>query len=310
MKKHLLVLSLFLPLISQAAIYGTDDRQDIYAVPQYRETAKAVAVAVGHNLLLSNGDGTSRVDGVENYGDFVCAGERFAKQPSLGVCTGFLISDRLLVTAGHCGMPSGVVTDSYSPFCEAFDWYFGYALSADGKSNNQNIPADRLYRCKRVIRAETIEVDPTRPGNLPGNDFALIELDRPVSSDIKPLPIAKNPVKKGDLVFTIGFPLGMPAKFSGLSPVIKSELPIYFEVNLDTESGNSGGPVFNAQKEIVGILVSGHPIDLTLDPKLQCNHSNVCDDGGENCTEESIFPGQQKSNYVQRIETLQQYMPR
>lgn len=297
---------------ARAAIYGADDRRDIYQVPQYQSVAKAVAVAVGHNMLIKNDDGTRRVDMVDRLGDFVCKDERFTDQPSLGVCTGFLIGDRYLVTAGHCALPTGIVDNQYHPFCEAFDWYFGYNISKNGGiAGDQKIPDDQLYRCKRIIRAETIEhIDPNDETSAPGNDFALIELDRPVVNAIQPLPIAKSAVQNGDVVYTIGHPTGLPAKFSGLSRILKNDNPRYFEANLDTEGGNSGGPVFNAKNEIVGILVSGHPVDYTTDAKLNCDRPNICDAAGNNCREESPFPGLQKSNYIQRIETVLNYLPK
>lgn len=311
MKPLLLFFILSSSLPALAAIYGHDDRMDIYQVPQYAEVAQAVAVAVGHVLIEKNADGTSRVDLVDKLGDFACHDERFANQPSLGVCTGFLIGDRYLVTAGHCALPTGVINDEDHPFCQDIDWYFGYNVKADGSVNDQHIPDNRLYRCKRVIRAENIErLNEQDPQSPPGNDFTLIELDRPVSADIRPLSLAKKPAQKGDRVYTIGHPSGLPAKFSGLAPVLSTPQPHYFTVNLDTEGGNSGGPVLNDHNEVVGILVSGHPVDYYTDPKLGCDRANVCDENGFHCNEESKFPGLQHSNYVQRIETLLGFLPK
>lgn len=302
------VTTLGFSLTARAAIYGNDDRQEVRKVPRIAGPASSVAVAVGSNLISKNSDGTSKIQIFSHYGEGMCRNERFVGQPSIGVCSGFLLSDRILVTAGHCGMPTGMSVDPNHPFCENFSWIFGYALDKEGKTNDQRIPADKIYTCKRLIRAENIE--PVSPSKIYGNDFMILELDRPVSGDIVPAKIATKPVKPSELVYTVGFPIGLPAKYSGLSPVIALNQPHYFEVNLDSLSGNSGGGVFNSRNEIVGILVSGHPVDFSKDPASGCERANVCDLSGRKCRQDSTFGVDQVSNFVQKIETILPYLPK
>jgi V8-like Glu-specific endopeptidase len=286
-----------------AAIYGSDDRKDIYEVPWLAGIARSVAAAVPAQFLQKEKDGTYTVTDsgtLEEWGGF-CSDERFIEQPSAGMCSGFLIGDRYLVTAGHCALPNGIIDNEVHPFCESFSWYFDYNLKAPGQFPLKGISPDQIYGCKRVIRAENLQI-----GKLPGNDFALIELDRPVVSSIHPLPLAVQPVHAGDHVYTIGHPAGLPAKFSDMAPVLKIDQPYYFSVNLDTVGGNSGGAVFNAQGEVAGILVSGHQIDFTKDPK-GCLRVNACDSNGRHCLEDSVLD--QVSNYVQNIRTVLRYLP-
>ena len=292
--------------VSHAAIYGADNRRDVHQVDRLQTVGTSVAVAVGYNLIEPNGDGTNRIATNGKYGDFVCKDERFVDQPSLGVCSGFLISDRLLVTAGHCGIPNGIVDNEFHPFCENFRWYFGYQTDRSGATNHERVPDDKIYGCKRIIRAENRMLD--EKTEVDGNDFMLIELDRPVSKDIVPAKIASRATRVGDPVYTIGFPTGLPAKYSGVSNVVASRMPHYFEVNLDTSSGNSGGPVYNLKNELVGILVSGYPVDFYEDTRLQCSRPNVCDASGKNCRAVSKFNTKQVSNYIQRIETVLPYV--
>jgi hypothetical protein len=287
---------------ARAAVYGADGRRDLIKVPQYRSLAKAVAVAVANNLIVANPDGTSHVDLVDTFGYGMCAGEPFLGQPSLGICTGFLVGDRYLMTAGHCALPNGIIDDEFHPFCESFSWYFDYNISAAGAPATDHIAPDRLYRCKRILRAENLEPD--------GTDFTLVELERPVASDIHPLVIADRPVRIGEEVFTIGHPFGLPAKFSGFSRVADVGSGSYFETYLDTESGNSGGPVFNARNEVVGILVSGHPVDLSTDGAHACERFNHCDDSGRNCAEDSKFTDLPTSTFVQKIAPVISYLPK
>lgn len=305
---HLTVFAALLKVgTAQAVIYGSDDRQDIYQTPWLAATAASVAVAVPKLFIAGNPDGTYSMTDVDNLaqssGSMVCANERFTAQPSMGVCTGFLVGDRYLVTAGHCLLPNGIVDNEVHPFCEAFSWYFDYNLKKPNEFPGQKIPAGKMYGCKRVIRAENFQI----PGlGISGNDFALVELDRPVEGNLKPLPVDRSPPRVGEWVYTIGHPTGLPAKYSGLSQILNLDRPNYFSVNLDTLGGNSGGPVLNVNNQVTGILVSGHQNDYYRDP-AGCMRPNRCDLNGENC----IAPSQlQRSNFVQNIDSVMRYLPR
>lgn len=304
---------LFFSTLASAAIYGSDDRRDINQVPWLRPLAVSIANAVPNNFLEKNSDGTYRILDVEKLGGsstaFVCMNERFAQQPTFGNCTGFLVGDRYVVTAGHCVVNTGVVdNDTASPYCAAFSWYFDYNLGLSGKTNDQNIPADRIYGCKRIIRAENIEL-PSPPIANYGRDFAIMELDRPVAKDMTPLTLQSDRklIQNGQRVFTIGHPSGLPAKYSGLGPIIATENEFHFAALLDTMGGNSGGPVFNSKNEVVGILVSGHPVDYYRD-RSGCNRANVCSWDGKSCNENSKFPELETSNSVQYLDAVMPYL--
>lgn len=297
-----------------AAIYGPDNRIDINLVSSLRDLSTGVGASIPKNFLVQNADKTYTITDVElaagsSKAD-LCADERFGDQPTVSNCTGFMVGDRYLVTAGHCVLPNGIVdNDEQNPFCESFSWYLDFNLKKNGKAITENIPENRIYHCKKMIRAENFEL-PNLPEALKyGNDFAVIELDRPVASDIKIFSIAKKPPAKMEQVFTVGHPTGLPAKFSGIAPVLSFTTPRYFEVALDTQGGNSGGPVFNMRKEIVGILVSGHPIDYYQDPK-GCMRANKCDALGKKCNQQAYFENLQTTNYVQYISEAMKWVPK
>lgn len=304
----------FMGLLSLAeahsAIYGRDDRRDINQMPSLRTEAQAVAIAVPKNFTAPKGNDFFEMQDVELLSDpstiNACLDERFSQQPIIGNCTGFWIGSKYLVTAGHCILPNGVVDNSPHPFCESFHWYFDYNLDEEGKTHETHIPESKLYSCTRIIRAENVELG-GRPGTNFGNDFALIELDREVKGSMKPLRLQGRRVKKGEKVFTIGHPSGLPAKYSGLSRVLQTRNSHYFEVNLDTLGGNSGSPVFNLQKEVIGILVSGHPVDYYEDGP--CQRVNRCNETGRRCKKNSRFGYLQVSNFVQYIDALEPFLP-
>jgi hypothetical protein len=304
-----LIIICSLSQLAGAVIYGVDNRQEIHQVAVASGFSSSLAIAVGNNLLQHNQDSTYKILGVQKLKEssdvYACSEERFADQPTLGVCTGFLLTDTLLITAGHCLLPNGILDHVDSPFCQGFSWFFNYSLPL-GDLNH--VPESQIYHCRSVIHAENLDLSPTgKPNTLPGNDFAIVELDRPVSSS-PPFKVSKTGVRSGDNVFTLGFPSGLPAKFSGWTEVLDVSSSIYFSANLNTEEGNSGGPVLNQSGEVVGILVSGHPVDYYEDKSRGCYKANVCDGKGLHCDENPGISQDQVSNFVQRIESLTQFL--
>jgi serine protease Do len=111
---------------------------------------------------------------------------------------------------------------------------------------------------KRQIRdARILALHPLR-------DIALIKLDLSQVEDFEPTPvvIAKNPeIEPGDLVFTIGNPLGLERSVT--QGIISSTTRTMGHLRLlqtdaSINPGNSGGPLFNARGEVVGIASAGH----------------------------------------------------
>lgn len=92
------------------------------------------------------------------------------------------------------------------------------------------------------------------------NDLALLKIE----SKSKPIPTVQSSyTRKGDPVFTIGFPnislQGLASKFtegtiSSLSGI--QDQPTQFQISVPIQPGNSGGPLINDSGNVVGIVVA------------------------------------------------------
>lgn len=268
MKKLIILSLLAMSQVSGAAtgdkiIYGVDNRKDVFQVKDKAllEVASATAAMVPHwkaelyqkGTLASSLMKMLSLEGSMN----VCAGERFASQPAIANCSGFLVNETTLVTAGHCiNETSG---------CEEYAWVFDYNLSSSAmeqpllKSNN-------VYSCARVVRSI---LDPVTQ-----MDYAVVELDRPVV-DRKPLKFRRSGrIAMETPLVVIGHPSGLPTKIADGARVMEYKNNVFFRTNLDTYGGNSGSAVFNAKTlEVEGILVRG--ARDYVETAAGCNVSNV-----------------------------------
>lgn len=229
---------------SSAIVYGIDNRTDVYAhaSADWRALVReSIAVMVPtYALDRAGGLSASSAETLQDAFD-LCSGERFATQPAVGMCSGTLIAEDLILTAGHC-------IDDRS--CSQNAWVFDYYYEANGRLANSG--REDVYRCA-AVEAHVLEDA--------GVDFAIVRLDRPVSADRKPAPVrrATGALAVGSGVTLVGFPSGIPAKIAGGGRVSNARARTldYFEANVDAFGGNSGSGVFNDNGELVGVLVRG-----------------------------------------------------
>lgn len=287
-------------------VYGDDNRVDVaYVVDKkIRTIAKSVAARVprwsyGYNDEDQQGsmyfyDPPQLSD---PWGANVCSDERFAKQPVISDCTGFLVGEDLLVTAGHCITDEGVeLNNDYSKKCYDNQWLFDYDIHGDKSLDLQNITPDKMYNCKKVIFARFNEI----------HDYALVQLVRKVS-DRQPLKFRrKGFIQKDTPLYVIGHPSGLPKKYAPGAKVISNSNKYFFSTNLDTFGGNSGSPVFNAiTNEVEGILVRGKKdyIDSIFEGK-SCRRVNRCNQNGKGCLNSDF----KITEEVSRISFLLEYI--
>jgi V8-like Glu-specific endopeptidase len=263
-------------------VYGDDNRQDIERITNaaIKELSNSIAVRVSKPNLYNLGlfytlKSKYQLDDI--FGIPMCKGEKFSSQPSVADCTGFLIGEDTLVTAGHCMLDfDGEETNKATAACQDNYWMFDYKYQ-DNRLDLDYIPESNIYSCKsvrKVVLNSTV-------------DYAVITLDRKVVGR-KGLKIRKyGKVKTNESIFVIGAPSGLPLKYAGDAKVSSNSEDAYFATNLDTFGGNSGSPVFNASTlEVEGILVRGRTDYVQYSSAHgSCIKVNKCDQRGKNCVQ-------------------------
>jgi len=123
---------------------------------------------------------------------------------------------------------------------------FGYRLNSPDIPEPFTISSQQIFSLKRIVNAVNDFKDT--------GDYAILELN-----EVPPYPSVNlhfEVPKENDKVYTIGHPVGLPQKITGLS-VIKAIKNKVFIASIDAFSGNSGSPVLFEDNKVIGILVRG-----------------------------------------------------
>jgi V8-like Glu-specific endopeptidase len=134
--------------------------------------------------------------------------------------------------------------------CGDVRFVFDYRMKSSSRVND-TLGADQVYRCKNILGWKEEDAGP---------DFAIIELDRPVTGKRRPLRLSSNRnLRRGTKLTVIGHPAGLPTKITdGAAVRTVQTAQGFFVANLDTYGGNSGSAVFNDRTlQVEGILVRG-----------------------------------------------------
>jgi len=226
-------------------VYGEDDRRDVYdhPDPRLRAIAAQSIVALVSAGRLDMADPSDIGFSAQTLGEArrLCDGERFADQPALANCSGTLIDRDIVLTAGHC------VTSQAA--CKGTAFVFNFYMASEGEL--ATITADDVYTCRELLVQRDRD----------GIDYALVQLDRPVSLGRSTVPIRdpSDELSIGAPVTIIGFGSGLPAKIDSGGVVLdpRSGSMDYFRASVDAFGGNSGSGVFDADGNVAGILVRG-----------------------------------------------------
>lgn len=241
---------------SAPAIYGPDDRLEVYEVADgvHRAAAESAVVMQTDADFLDGADPANvRITYEGTLGDTegLCDDVRYFAQPDPGYCSGTLIDERHVMTAGHCV----ATADDCSP---QYPWVFGYLYEGEGRP--RTLTADDVYECvDRVVFRNDLE-----------GDYAIIELDRPVVGHAPAaLRPGIDPAPDGTALTLIGHPNGIPMKIAGGATVQDFDGRELY-TDLDAFFGNSGSGVWDDGGEVVGILVAGSPADYRRRPGAGC----------------------------------------
>lgn len=252
------------PKLFPKVIYGKDDRLDVFESSDNlmkEATLSTAALIRNHNLIEHNGIYTLQAPTLAKTG--ICSSERFANQLTAAACSGFLVAPDKIVTAGHC------VSSEIE--CLGHFWIFDYS-NTESVKKSFSFNQEQIYKCTKIIEH--------KKDNETKADYAVIKLDRPVIGR-NPLPFRKHGRPANDATFTvIGHPSGLPTKIASSAQMRSNTDPIFFTINSDTYSVNSGSAVIDSKTGIVeGILVRGD-VDY-LPTKEGCSVSvNHTENGG------------------------------
>jgi subtilisin-like proprotein convertase family protein len=263
-------------------VYGNDDRLDTYQVQNQvlRNQIKSTVALIESSNLVSTVSG-HQIRGQVFGNDYnLCSDEPFREQTTAAFCSGSLVGEDLVMTAGHC------ITSAAD--CASTMIAFDFELSGPGQESRV-LPNNAVYKCQSIIKREVFNS---------GRDYAIIKLDRVVEGR-KPLALRRSGAPAvGDEIHVIGHPAGLPKKLAGGARV-RSLRPEHFIANLDTYGGNSGSAVFNSRTGLIeGILVRG---DTDFVSRGSCMVSNRCSDTG--CRGEDVTLASFVLAYVPELPT-------
>ncbi|WP_408889149.1 trypsin-like peptidase domain-containing protein [Myxococcus faecalis] len=232
-------------------VYGTDDRFDVYAHANatLRQRAEQSTVALMSPDMLD----TSNPDDVGFYaytlGEYenLCNNQRFWNDPAAAWCSGTLIDDDLVLTAGHC----------VENAADCADTRFVFNYYNTGADTLQKVTTADIFSCKAIV---TRRLDSgSGSTNL---DYAIIRLDRSAAPRFTPAPVrsGNTALTAGEGVAVIGSGSGIPFKIDsgGKVRTARASTLDYFVATTDTFAGNSGSGVYEtANHTLAGILVRG-----------------------------------------------------
>jgi len=237
-------------VLGAPVLYDRNDRQELYLLPasDLRRAAEHSVVALIQDSVLQD-DGVP--DALEAFSARawavrreLCPGIDFAEQPAAATCSGFLVDADLVLTAGHCAATLR---------CSELNIVFGYHYTGDGQP--ARLTGDDVYRCAEVLAFEV-------PGAGTQLDYGWLRLDRPVTADKTPLPIARSaqPIETDERLQLLGHPGGVPLKVQlAVKPLsARSATLDYFVTAADAFEGDSGGPLLRDGRQVVGILARGN----------------------------------------------------
>ncbi len=260
----------------QPVVYGTDNRTDVYAHADATLRARAqqatVALMEPSEIDASDPNDVAFIADTLQDAYSLCSNQRFLNDLTPAFCSGTLIDDDLVLTAGHC-----VTTASE---CNSTRFVFNfYRTSATGM---QTVTTQDIFSCRSIVVRQEATV------NGRTLDYAIIRLDRSAAPRFTPAPVrtAATAMAVGANVAVIGSGSGIPFKIDAGGSVRNARASTldYFVASTDTFGGNSGSGVYETDGyTVAGILVRG---ETDYRANGSCYIVNTCTETG--CRGEDI----------------------
>lgn len=264
-------------------IAGEDNRKDVFEMTGAPadvlnlELSRSTVILTSKDRLSDNGNGTYTlaVTPFRQRNLPPCSDEKFSNQFVGGWCSGFMVGDDLIATAGHCGRTQGDIEDTA--------YVFGFQASSPTDPGRVVFNEDQVYFGKELLAFDDSDT----------GDYGIVRVDRKITAPgAKALKVRDSGGPSvGSNLGVIGYPSGLPVKIAfGDETVLMRKDDPWLIANLDTYGGNSGSAVFNSSGEVEGILVRG-AVDYRFTGV--CFRSNRIEnsDGSEAVTKAETFVG-------------------
>ena len=254
--------------IEPSVIYDSDNRIELHEVKSSTSyfTARATIAFFKKDALQEETDGTTTVLG-KTYGEEnnLCPEERFYAQPAGAFCSGVLIAEDMVLTAGHCVDKN---------FCKNTRLAIDYSIDAVDR-NPRTLRTTDILDCAEVVRRGSVAKR---------LDFALLRLK--TKPPVNPVAFTKTEMTVGQEITLTGYPAGLPMKVVE-GDKITSVGRLYAYAPLDAFGGSSGSPVVDSHSgDLLGILVGGED-DFEKAPKRSCQRVRKCTK--EKCQGEQVL---------------------
>ncbi|HEU5076940.1 MAG TPA: serine protease, partial [Polyangiaceae bacterium] len=230
-------------------VYDSDDRREYFDVaPAIQDRIRSSVVVLMLDTWVDARTGTL-ASNVPTWAerDGICEGERFQDQPAAAFCTGVLVEQDLVLTAGHC-----LRRYALRDFSVLFEFYYTSAGAL-------------AFGPQSALKAVEIVSEALAPeGTEPRLDYAFLRLERAAPAIYTPVPVHRRApdLTSGDTFLTIGAPHGMPLKIDPAATVAEANGgEAYFVARSDSSAGWSGGGAFDADLSLFGVLSRG-AVDL------------------------------------------------
>lgn len=258
---------------SQPAVFGTDDRQDVYAHTDGWMKAIArqstVAIMTSSSVNTTNANNVTFTSPTLGARYNLCATERFRNDPTAAECTGTLIDDDLVLTSGGCVQDAAQCADTRI----VFNYY------RDSTSALHTVTTSDVFRCASLVAR--------RAGWVGGRwlQYSIVRLDRPAAPRFTPVPMRRSPptLVDGQRLGSVANGLGLPAKVdTGVTVRDAHALTRdWFLANVDVFSSGAGLWDLN-NYEFAGIVDGFYTHNILSG--ATCNTINACAETG--CTGE------------------------